>query len=64
MKKTYIYDGPVKSFGEIVNRRWTGETTAVSASKARSNLVYRYKRENHRSPDSRITLPGALRAVN
>ena len=34
----YIYDGPVRVFDKLVADRWQSETTAVSESKARSNL--------------------------
>lgn len=56
----YIYDGPVKSFDRIVATSWHGETIANSEAKARSNLIYRYKKEKGLSATTKITLPGPL----
>ena len=57
---TYIYDGPVTSFGRIINKKWTGYTRAVSAKKAKNNLQFRYKRENGLSVNSKVELPGNI----
>ena len=52
----YAYDGPVME--------WVKSTTyAVSEKKARSNLVYRFKKQHNRLPNTRITLPGKLIAA-
>lgn len=56
----YSYDGVVKELDTIISNRWRGSTYAASEKKARSNLIYRYKREHGKSPDSKITLPGNL----
>lgn len=56
----YSYDGVVKEFDTIILNRWRGSTYAVSEKKARSNLIYRYKREHGKSSDSKVTLPGKL----
>ena len=40
----YSYDGIVKEFDTIISNRWRGSTYAVSEKKARSNLVYQYKK--------------------
>ena len=56
----YSYDGVVKEFDTIISNRWHGSTYAASEKKARNNLIYRYKREHGKSPDSKITLPGKL----
>ena len=56
----YRYSGPVKEFDNIVNSKWEASTEAPSEKKARSNLVYRYKREHGRSANSKITLPGKI----
>jgi len=37
-----------------------GETYASSERKARSNLVYQYKKSHGRLPLSRITFPGKV----
>lgn len=56
----YSYDGVVKEFDAIISNRWRGSTYAISEKKARSNLIYRYKREHGKSPDSKVTLLGKL----
>ena len=56
----YFYDGPVKEFDTIINPRWKASTYATSESKARSNLMYRYKRINRKTPNAKITLTGKL----
>ena len=59
----YIYDGPVMEFGKMITDRWRGETCAASPTKAKSNLVYQFKKQNNRIPGSKITLPGKVIAV-
>ena len=56
----YIYEGPVMSFNRCIVFKWRGETTANSEAKARSNLSYRFKKENHMGTSVKISLPGAL----
>ena len=56
----YSYNGPVFEFDRIVDNRWQGQTYAVSEAKARSNLIYQYKRNTGRVPQSKITLPGKI----
>lgn len=57
-KKTYIYEGTVMQFGNVINPMWRAETTATSVKKASSNLVYRYKKEHGLEPTAKIELPG------
>ena len=59
----YKYDGPVMSFEDCVVNRWQGSTYAVSEKKARSNLIYQFKKKNNRIPGAKITLPGKLMIV-
>lgn len=61
--KLYSYEGPVMEFERIVANRWTATTYAVSENKARCNLAYRFKKENNRTPATKITLPGKIVAV-
>lgn len=56
----YLYNGPVLEFNKCICDRWVASTFAVSEKKARSNLTYRYKKENGKVPNSKITLPGKL----
>lgn len=58
--KVYYYNGPVLEFDRIVATRWKASTYAPSEKKARSNLTYRFKKENGKVPQSKITLPGKL----
>lgn len=60
----YRYCGPVKEFDNIVNSKWEASTEAPSEKKARSNLVYRYKREHGKTANSKITLPGKITMLN
>lgn len=45
--KLYIYNGPVLYFGKCVADHWFGSTYAPTKRKARSNLEYRFKKENN-----------------
>lgn len=56
----YSYDGPVLEFDRIVANRWQAQTYATTEAKARSNLVYQFKRSTGRVPRSKITLPGKI----
>lgn len=63
MKKQHLYSyrGPVTSFGKIVVQFWYATTYAVSADKARNNLMYRFKQENGFLPGAKkIELPGKI----
>ena len=59
----YIYNGPVKEFDKLIAEHWKGETIAPSEDKARSNLAYQYKREKHKTPNSKIKITGKLMVV-
>lgn len=56
----YSYDGPVTVFGKCVVERWTGQTYAVSESKARVNLAYQYNKSVKRLPTANVHLPGNI----
>lgn len=60
----YVYEGAVMEFERCINSKWTAETSAPTEAKARSNLMYRYKKETGRTPQSKITLPGKIRLVS
>lgn len=57
----YVYDGPVLEFERVVQDRYRAETCAPSAKKAKSNLTYRWKKENNRVANCKITLPGKIK---
>lgn len=59
-KWKYTYDGPVLVFGQLVQSNFRGETIATSSTKARSNLVYQWKKRNGRSAGSKVELPGKI----
>lgn len=60
----YTYEGPVMRFDICVSNHWSGETMATSEQKARSNLIYRFKKQNNLEPRTRVTLPGTIRKEN
>ncbi len=56
----YQYDGPVMRFNTCIQQRWKASTFAATEAKARSNLVYRFKKENGLLPNTKINLPNKL----
>ena len=56
----YLYDGPVLIFDTCVSTRWQATTYAISERKARSNFIYQFKKQNNRTINSKITLPGKV----
>lgn len=59
----YSYDGPVMEFEKVIADRWTGTTYAISPSKARSNLSFRFKKQYGKLASAKITLPGKIELV-
>lgn len=57
----YTYDGPVMEFDRLLADHWEGETMAPSEKKARSNLIYQFKKQNSRIVGTKITLPGKIK---
>ena len=60
----YRYVGPVMEYGRCLQDRFEGETVAESPKKAKSNILYNWKRDNNRMPGSKITLPGKIIAMD
>lgn len=58
--KRYEYNGPVLEFGKVVDRKWASSTVAQSVAKARTNLVYQYKKSHGKTVDAKISLPGKI----
>ena len=56
----YFYSGPVMEFDKCVANVWQSSTYAVSERKARSNLIFQFKKQTGRAPKSKITLPGKV----
>jgi hypothetical protein len=59
----YTYSGPVTEFGRCIVNNWEGQTYAPSKAKAKSNLIYQFKKANNRLPQSKIELPGTITSV-
>jgi hypothetical protein len=59
----YYYEGPVKEFDMCIVNNWEGRTLAVLEKKARSNLVYQFKKEYKKGINTKITLPGKLELI-
>ena len=60
----YSYDGPVMEFDRCVSNRWKGETVAPSEKKAKSNLLYQWKKEKGRVPTCKIELVGKIKLMD
>lgn len=56
----FTYDGPVMIFNRCVANHWKGATMAVSPEKAKSNLIYQYKKKNNLTASTKVTLPGKV----
>ena len=61
--KVYSYRGPVMVFDKCVEHYCTGETTASSEKKARSNLAYQYKKEMGLIPQTKVSITGKLKII-
>ena len=60
----YAYEGPVMEFDKCIQHCWKAETVASSEAKARSNLTFRFKKENNKIPQFKITLPGNIKTIS
>lgn len=58
--KKYRYDGPVMNDDRCIQENWKGETMAVSEKRAKSNLLYRWKKQNGYAVQASISLPMSL----
>ena len=56
----YEYSGPVMLFDKCIAYIKNAETIAPSEAKARSNIAYRWKKENGYGPNQKITLQGHM----
>jgi hypothetical protein len=61
--KQYLYEGPVLEFDRCIANNWRATTWAVSPSKAKSNLAFRFKKEHNKATNSKISLPGKVVVV-
>ena len=60
----YVYEGPVFQFNQMIMERWTGRTMATTEKKAKSNLVYQFKKQYNRLPTAQISLPGKITIIH
>ena len=60
----YFYNGPVMEFDKCIAEHWSGETMAVSASKAKTNLAYQLKNKYGKTARTKITLPGKIEIID
>lgn len=56
----YSYSGPVTMFDRCIASLWNGETYASSEKKAKSNLIFQYKKQNGLVPATKVCLPGKV----
>lgn len=56
----YYYSGPVMLFERCITNNWHGETMAPTAEKAKSNLIFRFKKENNMLPNTKISFVGKV----
>ena len=56
----YRYSGPVYEFDKLLVSKWEAETIAPTAAKARSNMIFQFKKQNNRTAATRITLTGDI----
>ena len=59
-QKVYKYEGCVMLFKRVIKDKWIAYTRAPSEKKARSNLIFRFKKENGYMPTAKIYLPGKV----
>ena len=64
MDYLFSYSGPVMKFDVCINPNWSAQTMAPTKAKAKSNLAYRYKKENGYARGASIKLPGEIKVVN
>lgn len=55
-KHTYLYEGPVYHFEDLITPKWKGTTQAISPGRAKTNFLFRLKRLNGFSPETKLTL--------
>ena len=60
LKDVYTYEGPVLVNDINVCNRWNAKTYAISGKKAKSNLMYQYKKEHGLPINTKIDLPGII----
>lgn len=63
-QRKYVYDGPVTSYGRCICSMWSGTTTAPTAEKARSNLIFQFKKQHNMDVSKKIELVGKIYQVD
>lgn len=59
----YSYEGPVMEFDRVIDPKWKSTTYAQSEAKARTNLMYQYKRTHNKLATCKISLPGKIKLL-
>lgn len=59
----YSYSGPVTEFDRVIANHWSSSTYAPSESKARSNLIFQFKKQYNKVPNAKISLPGKVERI-
>ena len=52
----YLYNGPVMVFDRCVAGNFVAETIAPSKAKAKSNIIYQFKKNNNLVPSARVSI--------
>lgn len=60
----YYYEGPVVVFGRVVADNWFGSTRAKSIKKAKSNLIFQFKKQSNREVSTKVELTGEVKEVD
>lgn len=63
MLQLYSYEGPVVQFDKCIQGWWSAKTWAASEKKAKSNFMYRYKKDHGYAKTAAIKLPGTIMEV-
>ena len=62
--RKYVYEGWVLLFDKIIATNWHGETMAPTEKKAKSNLIFQFKKQNNLAPSAKVTLlDGVIKCV-
>ena len=59
----YSYSGPVMEFDKVIADSWSSSTYAPTESKARSNLIFQFKKQYNKVPNTRISLAGEIKRI-
>lgn len=55
-KFTYLYEGPVYHFEDLITPNWKGTTQATSSGRAKTNFLFRLKKLKGFSQNAKLTI--------